>query len=352
MRNLFLALVLVNLGFAAWHAWWGTPRAAPAQRGPSKGAEASQITLVKELGASAEKGAEPETAGGGDVLAGGAAAGDASIPAGARTSPGAPGPTDAPTSAGALRPPGAPASADALIPANSPPPNDTAGAAPKQATEAAPKQATEARPKQAAEAPPKQAADAAPKQAAHTEPKQAAITAKQAAVTPRQAGGGPAGVTDGGERCVSVGPFLDLAQATTASAKLRASGYEPSQRAGEGDVWVGYWVYLDAIPSRDEANRILTVLHDNGVADAYGIQGDDGRIISLGVFNEIARAGRLRDEVRALGFEPKVVDRTRRQDVYFIDLLLSPSRQVDFEALQTTGRITRLEQRPCPGAAA
>jgi hypothetical protein len=115
---------------------------------------------------------------------------------------------------------------------------------------------------------------------------------------------------------------------------------------------VGYWVYLDAIPSREEANRILTVLHDNGVAEAYGIQGDDGRLISLGVFTEIARAGRLRDQVRALGFEPKVVDRTRREDVYYIDLKLVPGRQVDYEALQTPGRITRLEQRPCPGAAA
>ncbi|HEU4620048.1 MAG TPA: hypothetical protein VFV10_18570, partial [Gammaproteobacteria bacterium] len=82
--------------------------------------------------------------------------------------------------------------------------------------------------------------------------------------------------------------------------------------------------------------------------------GDDGKIISLGVFTEIARAGRLRDQVRALGFEPLVVDRTRREDVYWIDLMLKAGREVDFEALQTPGRITRLEQRPCgtPFAAA
>ena len=44
MRNLFLALVLANLGFAAWHAWFANdaPPTPAARAAPS-------ITLVSEL---------------------------------------------------------------------------------------------------------------------------------------------------------------------------------------------------------------------------------------------------------------------------------------------------------------
>lgn len=307
MRNLFLALVLANLGFAAWHAWWGAPRGAPANRQEQAG-----ITLVKELDAQGE--GNSATA---EIL-GTTATAETAATATAETA----GLGDAPTAGAAGAGPGAvaPEAARAARASENAPPAARGKAAPGPRTAAS---------KAAAPASAKGGAASGTAAASSTAPAKSAPVAADA-------------------RCVSVGPFLDLAQATTASAKLRASGYKPSQRAGEGDVWVGYWVYLDAIPSREEANRMLSLLHDNGVGDAYAIQGDDGRRISLGVFTEIARAGRLRDQVRALGLEPKVVDRTRREDVFWIDLELGTGQQVDFEALQTPGRITRLEQRPCP----
>jgi hypothetical protein len=78
--------------------------------------------------------------------------------------------------------------------------------------------------------------------------------------------------------------------------------------------------------------------------------GDAGFLISLGVFSEISRAGTLREQVRALGQEPVIVDRTRRGTVYWIDLQLPTDAGLDLEALQTPGRITRLEQRNCGAA--
>jgi hypothetical protein len=150
------------------------------------------------------------------------------------------------------------------------------------------------------------------------------------------------------DRCISVGPFAELDDAAAATSRLRALGHATSQRAADGDIWVGYWVHVDAIPTRAEANRALTDLRENGLAEAYLIPGEeDGDIISLGVFSDIARAGRLRERVRGLGLDALVVDRSRRGTVYWIDVDLRGGDELDFEALGAPGRITRLEQRPC-----
>lgn len=151
--------------------------------------------------------------------------------------------------------------------------------------------------------------------------------------------------------CVSVGPFRELSQAATAAANLRGEGFDPVQRAGEGDIWVGYWVYIEQIPSVDEANSILARLRQSGIADSYVIpNSDSGTLVSLGVFTEITRAGRRREEARALGLEATISDRTRRATVYWVDVLLPRGDTLDFDLLQPPGRIIRLEQRPCERA--
>ncbi len=169
----------------------------------------------------------------------------------------------------------------------------------------------------------------------------------------------PAGVASTGaayddlsaERCVSIGPFRELSEAATAAANLRTGGYDPSQRVAEGDIWVGYWVHLPGLPSRDTADEILSNLRENGVSDSYVVPGgEEDHIISLGVFSEISRAGRRREAVRRLGYEPTVVDRNRRGTVYWVDITLAPDQALDLETLQTPGRIIRLGQQGCQPA--
>jgi hypothetical protein len=166
------------------------------------------------------------------------------------------------------------------------------------------------------------------------------------AVTPPADEGVAAG--DAQRSCVSVGPFRELSQAATAAANLRSTGLDPLQRVGEGDIWVGYWVYLAAIPTLANAETILARLKESGIAEAYVIpSSDSGTLISLGVFTEVARAGNRLSAARELGYEATISDRTRRGTVYWVDVLLAPSESLDFDALQPPGRIMRLEQRPC-----
>jgi hypothetical protein len=255
MRNLFLALVLANLGFAAWSAWF-----APAQR-PGRPADEGlpELTLVSEVpadlrsGGLVEPAAEPESP------------------------PAEPQPSSASTDAAA------PASAT-IVP-------------------------REQRPAVAA------AVESSPAE---------------------------------GARCTSVGPFRELSQAATAAAALRAAGYQPLQRVTEGDIWIGYWIYIPAIATEREANEILAKMREEGITDSYVIpNSDSGNLVSLGVFSEISGVSRRREQVRALGFEPQVVDRTRRATVYWIDISLGPGQTLDYDSLQTPGRISRLEQRAC-----
>jgi cell division septation protein DedD len=146
----------------------------------------------------------------------------------------------------------------------------------------------------------------------------------------------------GAALCSSVGPFRDLSQAATAAANLRAAGYQPTQRVAEGDIWIGYWVYIEAIPTEREANEILATMRAEGITDSYVIaNSDSGNLVSLGVFSEISGVSRRREQVRALGHEPTVVDRTRRATVYWVDVLLGAGQTLDFDTLQTPGRIIR-----------
>jgi cell division septation protein DedD len=151
---------------------------------------------------------------------------------------------------------------------------------------------------------------------------------------------------------MSVGPFRELAQAATATATLRTAGYQPTQRVADGEIWIGYWIYIDAIPTEAEANAILAKVRGQGITESYVIpNSDSGNLVSLGVFGEIGNVTRRREQVRALGYDPKVVDRTRRATVYWVDVALTAGQTLDLDKLQTPGRIQRLEQRACDAPA-
>ena len=293
MRNAFFLLVLANLGFAAWHAWY-----SPSRVPHTADTDLPKLTLVREV--------PPEVV---DRREANAAAPEVHLPtddaalAKAQQSSGA---GEQPAAQGTLpagrQPVSASASQTPPAPAATPPP---ASAPPR--TAASPSASTQT---PAAASPPRDAAAAA--------------------------------------RCTSVGPFRDLAQAATAAATLRTSGYQPTQRVADGDIWIGYWIYIDAIPTEAEANAILAKVRGQGITESYVIpNSDSGNLVSLGVFGEIGNVTRRREQVRALGYDPKVVDRTRRGTVYWVDVALTADQTLDLDKLQTPGRIQRLEQRAC-----
>jgi SPOR domain len=154
--------------------------------------------------------------------------------------------------------------------------------------------------------------------------------------------------------CSSIGPFPDLPQASQAQAALKQAGYEPRQRIEQGELWVGYWVSVQDLATRAAAEKAVETLRANGITDVYLMPGTDPEnVLSLGVFSDYQRAQKRADEVKELGFEPRIDDRKREGSVWWIDVdLAEPGQLIDTTILQTgPGRILRLEMRACPEAA-
>jgi cell division septation protein DedD len=159
---------------------------------------------------------------------------------------------------------------------------------------------------------------------------------------------------EAGPRCISIGPFQDLSSAAQASATLRSAGRESRQRLEQGQLWVGYWVSVPGFAKREDAERAVARLKQNGITDVYislsGAEPESASVVSLGVFKESDRAQRLLAEAKALGFPAQISDRTRAGSVYWVDAdFPSPQPNFDFSTLGAQpGKILRLEQRDCP----
>ena len=157
------------------------------------------------------------------------------------------------------------------------------------------------------------------------------------------------------KRCITVGPFRDVAEASHAASLLRGGGYDPRQRVVDGDVWAGVWVYLPIPASPVAGEQLLTKLKAAGIDDALEMPGPaDASVISLGLFSDQKRAQSRVAQVQALGLNPGIIDRKRTGNVYWIDIDLKPTdgllNPADLQG--ESGHISRLEVRSCPSGAA
>jgi hypothetical protein len=153
------------------------------------------------------------------------------------------------------------------------------------------------------------------------------------------------------KRCISVGPFRDVAEAAHAASTLRSGGYDPRQRVADGDVWAGVWVYIPAPATRTASDQVLAKLKAGGIDDALEMPGpNDGSVISLGLFSEPKRAQARVAQAQSLGFNPGIADRKRTGNVYWVDIDLKPTDSVlkPSDLQGEAGRIVRLEVNGCP----
>lgn len=130
--------------------------------------------------------------------------------------------------------------------------------------------------------------------------------------------------------CVSVGPFEALDTGEDVLARVRDLGGEADLRTLTEDVFLGHWVQIRNIPSREEANRQVVALQEAGFDDAYPMPEDDGeRTISLGLFSDADRAERLQQQAAELELDAEVVPQTREATVYWVDVRLDADQDAD-----------------------
>ena len=135
------------------------------------------------------------------------------------------------------------------------------------------------------------------------------------------------------DTCVSVGPFATQADMRAALNALTPLVTRIQYRDARATETRGYWVYLPAQSSREQALAMARQLSTKGVRDYYVVTaGDQQNTISLGLFRDQGNAEKRRNEIAALGFKPDVIARTEELPVYWIDFAQDSHTPVNWRA--------------------
>lgn len=135
------------------------------------------------------------------------------------------------------------------------------------------------------------------------------------------------------DTCVSVGPFPTQADMRAAMNALTPLVARIQYREAHATEARGYWVYLPALTSREQALAVARQLSTHGVRDYYVVTaGDQQNTVSLGLFRDQNNAEKRRNEIAALGFKPELVARTEELPVYWVDFAQHSQRPVNWRA--------------------
>ncbi len=130
-----------------------------------------------------------------------------------------------------------------------------------------------------------------------------------------------------GRSCVTIGPFKATGDADSALSEYEKEGMRAIIRTTQGQVFVGHWVQIRNIPTREAGNVMLEKLRQGGLGDAYLLETDDeGLKISLGLFGEASRAERIELQAKSLDLPADITPRMRDATVYFVDIGLPPGK--------------------------
>ncbi|WP_300621422.1 SPOR domain-containing protein [Dokdonella sp.] len=150
------------------------------------------------------------------------------------------------------------------------------------------------------------------------------------------------------DECRTIGPFPTQADLRTAMNALTPLTKRIQFHETRTTQTRGYWVYLPAMPTREQALATARALSAKGVRDYYVVTaGDQQNTISLGLFREPANAEKRRNEITALGFKPQTNTRTEDLPQYWIDLALLGDEPLDWRARLAAPRDVREEAIDC-----
>jgi len=147
------------------------------------------------------------------------------------------------------------------------------------------------------------------------------------------------------DECHSIGTFPTQADVRAAISTLTPLTRRIQFREAHATQARGYWVYLPALQTREQALTAARALSSKGVRDYYVVTaGDQQNTISLGLFRDQSNAERRRAEIAALGFAPQSIARTEELPVYWLDYATDRTRPVDWRSKLGAGAAALREQ--------
>lgn len=170
------------------------------------------------------------------------------------------------------------------------------------------------------------------------------VEAMGSAMPPEMAGPAPqADVAAGGatpqaalappppDTCIEVGPLRSLAEADKRKLWFEARRKSVSVRAQEVIVRQRFWVYLEPLASRSDAERRVDELRRRGVEDYMLVRGGEmNNAISLGLFSSQSAVNKRLAELEDRGYRALVIPRTDTRTEYWLEVNLGPV--MDFQA--------------------
>ncbi|OOG51006.1 SPOR domain-containing protein [Rhodanobacter sp. C01] len=139
--------------------------------------------------------------------------------------------------------------------------------------------------------------------------------------------------------CLALGPFATPQDLRNARQALAAQATRMRSRQEQASQTSGWWVYLPAAGSRQQALEQARQLGAHNFNDYFVVSsGDQPNTISLGVFKDPANARKRRDEVIAAGFPARMSERGDSVPEYWLDLVVADGSHFDWRSrIQTSG---------------
>ena len=157
-------------------------------------------------------------------------------------------------------------------------------------------------------------------------------------------------------QCLSIGPFDDSFAATRSASVLQEKGFAPRQRAAEGQVSKGYWVFIGGLKTDYDVQQVLRTLEQSHVDDAREMPDTgDVRQVSVGLFSDRERADHRAQSVQKLGLQPEVAERKVPGTVIWMDVdvpagTAGPSPR-DLGSQEGGAAAASVQVVPCPSSA-
>ena len=125
--------------------------------------------------------------------------------------------------------------------------------------------------------------------------------------------------------CTRIGPFPSQSDMRRAMAALTPITERIQFKETRAVKSRGWWVYMPAFATRDEALRNARALAGRGIRDYYVVTaGDQQNTISLGLFRDQNNARNRLAELTGMGFDAAMRERTDEAPEYWLEYAVAP----------------------------
>ena len=149
-------------------------------------------------------------------------------------------------------------------------------------------------------------------------------------------------VIDDAQYCERIGPIREAEAAASLRARLGALSAAAEVKEVEEMQIRGYWVYLPQSVDREAALALARQLAAGGIRDYYVVTaGANENTISLGMFSDRINADKRVQQIAALGFNPKRIERGDLEKRYWVEYRAATDSKRAVGALRGVAELKR-----------